>query len=347
MSEGVKETRFAVIGCGAVSRVHIEQIKKIPGARLIAVSDIAEAVAKRVGEAEDVPWYTDFRDILMRDDVDVVNIVTPSGTHSDIITLAAQAGKHVLVEKPIDITVERAERAIRACRVANVKLGVVSQHRFDDATMIVKRNLASGVLGEPFLVQASVDWYRAQSYYDRAPGAGTWAMDGGGVLMIQALHTIDVVQHLLGPIKSVFAKTSTATHDGIEVEDTAVATLTFVNGSVGALSATTSAYPGLSTRIDIFGRLGTAIIENDTLTHLFVVNDADRVGMNGGHVENTADKEIGNKEPGIAHRRQIRDMMAAIYEDRDPLVSGEESLNVVKVILAMYQSARTNLPVNL
>lgn len=338
------EVGFAVIGCGAVSRVHIEQIHRIDGARLVAVSDLVEQTARRVGESAGVDWYTDFNRLLNRDDIDAVTIATPSGTHADIIVAAARAGKHVLVEKPIDISIESAQRAIEACRKAGVKLGVVSQHRFDDATMEVKRRVQSGELGNMFLVHAAVNWYRPQAYYDRSEGAGTWAMDGGGVLMIQALHTMDVLQHLMGPVATVFAQTLTAAHQRIEVEDVAVATLVFENGAIGTLCATTGAYPGMSTRIEVFGRSGTAVIEDDQLMHLYVQTPSKPTGAIYGTVPNLA-QGVRHGESGIAHRRQIEDLISAIREDREPAVNGEESLQVVQLILGMYESAKTGLAV--
>lgn len=331
---------FGVIGCGAVSRVHIQQIQEIEDARLVAVSDMSEEAAKRVGESAGVPWYTDYKSLLERKDIDVVTIATPSGTHADMIVAAAEAGKHVLVEKPIDISLEKAERAIATCRFASVKLGVVSQHRFDKSTIEVKRCLQSGELGNIFLVQAAVNWYRSQDYYDRSIGAGTWEMDGGGVLMIQALHTIDIVQHLLGPVAAVNAKTLTATHQRIEVEDTAVATFTFKSGAIGTLSATTGAFPGLSTRIELFGSLGTAIIENDDLTGLFIQTPSLNIGTNSKTVPNQAQRTVHHNTTQ-AHRLQIEDMIQAIRDDREPMVNGEESLSVLRLILAMYQSAKS------
>ncbi|MFD1674038.1 Gfo/Idh/MocA family protein [Alicyclobacillus fodiniaquatilis] len=340
-----KEFRFALFGCGGISRVHREQIAKIDGARLVAVADISEANASAVAAKADVDWYTDYQAMLARDDIDIVNIVTPSATHADAIVAAARAGKHVIVEKPVDIAIDKAEFAIAACRKAGVKLAVVSQHRFDDSTIRVKREIDSGKFGKLFLGQAAVNWYRAQSYYDRAPWSGTWAMDGGGVLMIQALHTIDVLQYLMGPVKSVFAHTLTATHDRIEVEDVAVAAVTFANGAIGTISGTTSAYPGLSTRLELFGELGTAVIEDDKLKQLYFRDANEAGGMFGGVAANwAADAEV---EPGQAHRRQFEDMLDAIREDREPLLNGEESLQVLKLILAMYKSAQTGEPVDL
>ncbi|GMA62011.1 Gfo/Idh/MocA family oxidoreductase [Alicyclobacillus fastidiosus] len=341
-----KPYHFAVIGCGGISRVHIEQISQIPHAKLVAVSDIIETNARAVGDRVGVDWYTDYHELLKRSDIDIVNIVTPSGTHAEIVVDAARAGKHIIVEKPIDTTVEKAEWAISECRKAGVKLSVVSQHRFDDSTMRVKNEMMTGKFGKLVLAQASVHWYRSQAYFERSPGSGTWAMDGGGVLMIQALHTLDVLQHLVGPISTVYSHVNTATHPGIEVEDVAATTVTFDNGAVGTISATTSAYPRNSTRLEIFGELGSAVVENDHLTHLYFRTPDEPGQMFGGDALNWADG-LKHNEKQVAHRRQFEDMIEAVHHNREPLVNGEESMKVLRLILAMYESARTNTPISL
>ncbi|MCL6633592.1 MAG: Gfo/Idh/MocA family oxidoreductase [Alicyclobacillus herbarius] len=331
--------RFGLIGCGGISRIHSRELLNLDEAELVAVADKSPASAQQLGESLNVDWYSDHRDLLARDDIDVVNILTPSGTHAELVELAARHGKHVIVEKPLDVHLAPAERAIAACRGAGVKLAVISQHRFDQSTMRVKEDMATGKLGAPVLAQATVHWFRGQSYYTRSPGAGTWAMDGGGVLMIQALHTIDIMQYIMGPVESVMGHTGTFTHDGIEVEDTAVAILTFKNGALGTISATTSAYPGLDTRLEVIGEQGSAVIQNHILTRLYYREPGATEGMFGSPADNQAPEWTENE--GNAHRRQFLDMINAIREDREPLVNGEESLHVLKVILAIYESART------
>ncbi len=337
---------FAVIGCGEVSQLHREQIRQLADARLVAVSDISAEKAKAVGKREQVDWYADYHEMVQRDDIDVVNILTPSATHADAMVAAARAGKHVIVEKPIDVTVTRAEQAIAACREAGVKLCVISQHRFDRSTMRVKQEVDRGHFGQLFLAQASVHWFRGPSYFDTVPGRGTWAMDGGGVLMIQALHTIDIMQDLLGPVESVFARTAIATHPHIEVEDVAVATLAFESGALGTITATTGAFPGLSTRLEIFGEDGSAMIEDDRLRKLYLRPHRDPGEMFGASADNVAPDEDA-VDFGNAHRRQLADMLDAIRHDREPKVNGEESLKVLKLILALYESAQTGKSVTL
>lgn len=346
--------KFGLIGCGGISRIHQEQIRSIDDAKLVAVSDVSERNAKTLGEKIGVPWYTDYHEMLKRDDIDIVSIVTPSGTHGDIVIAAAQAGKHVIVEKPLDITMEKAQAAVAACRTEGVKLAVISQHRFDGSTQRVKQEISTGKFGKMVLGQAAVNWYRPQAYYDRAGWCGTWAMDGGGVLMIQALHTIDVLQYLMGPVESVYAHTATATHERIEVEDVAVATVKFKSGALGTITGTTCAYPGLSARVEIFGSLGTAVIDSDELTHLYFRDPKEEGPMFGGTATNWAHEDVCEGSPngskpasGASHRLQFIDMMEAIRENREPCVNGEEALIPLEIILAIYESARTGQPVTL
>lgn len=346
-----REYGFALIGCGGISKTHIQEIRNLAHGRLVAVSDISEYTARTVGEAEGVAWYTNVQSLLERDDVDIVNIVTPSGTHADLITAAANQGKHIVVEKPLDIALDKAENAVARCREVGVKLAVISQHRFDEATQCVKDAIVTGQFGRLFHGIVTVHWYRAQSYYTRSPSAGTLAMDGGGVFMIQAYHMIDVLQDLMGTVKRVYASAKLATHMGIEVDDSAVATWEFANGAIATISATTSAYPGLQTRLEVFGETGTAVIEGDRLTHFYLKNQAESEQMFGGDVPNMAETL---QEPdslalqrGYAHRKQFEDLLSAIEDDRDPIVSGKDGLQTLRLILAMYESANLARPVDI
>ena len=348
---------FGMIGCGVISKAHISQILQIENARLVAVADEVSHKAEELGKEYEVDWYSDYRELLSRDDIDIVNIVTPSGMHADITIEAARAGKHVLVEKPMDVTLEKAQAMIQACKEANVKLSIISQHRFDPSTVRVYKDIQEGKLGDMILGQASVNWYRTQQYYDSGEWRGTWALDGGGALMNQSIHTIDLLQYLMGPVESVFAHTATLAHERIEVEDVAVATVTFKNGGLGTIVGTTSAYPGLSARLEVFGKKGTAVIDSDVLTHYYLQTDEQQGGLyRVDNVENLAVTSSSNGQTGSAnpsdisvngHRSQIIDMIQAIEENREPMVNGEEGLKPLEIILAIYQSARTGQPVTL
>lgn len=344
--------RFALIGCGVISTRHAEEIQAIEGAELVAVADVDANKAKALSARFGTDWYVDYKEMLKRDDVDVVNILTPSAMHAEMTMDAAREGKHVIVEKPMDIHLDKAKAMVKSCRDAGVKLSIISQHLFDRSTIRVKEEIEQGSLGNMVLGQATIHWYRSQEYYDSGDWRGTWALDGGGVLMNQGIHTIDILQHLMGPVESVHAHTATLAHERIEVEDVAVATLNFQNGALGTIVGTTSAYPGFSARLELFGTNGSAIIDNDILTHLYIREEGEQGAMYGrGPAENLADtykaseSAGGASDPsaisGLSHRIQILDMIRAIREDREPFINGEAGLKPLEIVLAIYESART------
>lgn len=341
---------FGLIGCGGISTTHIRVLRSLDNVHLVAVSDVSEQAAKAKGEQEDVPWYVDYRELLERDDIDAVNVVTPSGTHSDIIQAAARAGKHVIVEKPIDISFSKAVAAVTACHETGVKLCVVSQHRFDNASRVVRDAILSKRFGNVFQANATVNWYRAQAYYERSLGAGTLAMDGGGVFMIQAYHMIDLLLYLMGPVRNVYSRTQIATHQNVEVEDSAVAVLEFANGALGTVSGTTGAFPGFATKVETFGSTGSAVIENDELTHFYTKDSADIERMFGVSAQNRA-KQIRESFTETAYpyafRLQFENFIWAIDQNREPLVNGDEALQTLRLILSMYESAHTGSPVTI
>ena len=203
-----REFRFAIAGTGLVSKIHYEQISTIGGARVTAVFSRKEEKAREFAEQIGADWYTDYNEMLQREDIDIVNIVTPSGMHADMTIAAAKAGKHVIVEKPMDISLKKALQMIQVCREHRVKLSVISQHRFDPSALKVKSDLESGRFGKMVLGQCAVNWYRPQSYFDESPWRGTWGLNGGGVLINQAIHTIDLFQHFMGEVESVYAHTA-------------------------------------------------------------------------------------------------------------------------------------------
>lgn len=347
-----KEFGFAIVGTGLISMTHYEQISAIKGAKVVAVYSRKEDKAKSLAEKAGADWYTDYHEMLKRKDIDIVSIITPSGTHANMAIKAARAGKHVIVEKPMDITIEKAQQMIDVCREHNVKLSVISQHRFDSSTVKIKADIDSGQFGKMVLGQAAVNWYRPQSYYDSSKWRGTWEMNGGGVLINQAIHTIDLFQHFMGDVESVYAHTAILAHERIEVEDVAVATVKFKNGSLGTIVGTTAAYPGLSSRLEIIGIKGTAVIENDELTKYYLQTGKDEaVNLAEMDEHGTAELDHASVDPsaldGTSHRLQFIDMMKAIQEDREPHVNGEEGIKPLKIILAIYQSSRTGMPVQI
>ncbi|MCC2686245.1 MAG: oxidoreductase [Paenibacillaceae bacterium] len=350
-----RKIRFGLIGCGVNgTKQHSRLLADMPDAELVAVCDNVESKAKKLGELRGVPYYTDHRELLKRDDIDVVTISLPSGLHAEYAIACAEAGKHAIVEKPMDITLEKADRLISTFRKAGLKLTVISQHRFDPATVQVKKDIAAGKFGRLILGTAAINWYRSQAYYDSGDWRGTWAFDGGGALMNQSIHTIDLLQYFFGKVDSIYAHCVTMGHQ-IEVEDAAVATVRFESGAIGTIVGTTCAYPGVGSRLEIFGEKGTAIIERGGLAFSAFreEGETDEQTKQKTYRRSAAnyDEDGGASQPDAiemsAHRLQIEDMIAAIREDRDPLVTGEEGRLPLEIILAIYCSAKTGQPVKL
>jgi UDP-N-acetyl-2-amino-2-deoxyglucuronate dehydrogenase len=355
--------RFALIGCGVIGPTHAEAINSLPDAELVAVADIVPARAQKLADKYGVKAYTNTQEMLARERLDVVNICVPSGLHGEIACQAMRAGKHVIIEKPMEIRLETIDEMLRVQREANVKLAVISQHRFDPASMHVHQLLEEQAFGRLVLGNTLVPWWRSQAYYDSGAWRGTWALDGGGVLMNQAIHSIDLLQWLMGPVKSIYAYTDTLVHS-METEDVAVAVLRFANGALGTIAATTGAYPGVSTRIEIFGDKGSAIIEDDRLTYLHLArDDQEEIGAYGTTGKNVGARPSGEDEAPPAdtqanetestaqnpsalsfrsHALQIADMIRAIREDGTPLVDGYAARRSVEIILGIYESARTH-----
>lgn len=341
----MKPLNFAIIGCGVIATTHARSIDELPDARLVAVCDILPERAQALAEKYPADVYQDYREVLEREDVDVVAVLTPSGLHADIGIDAARAGKHVLVEKPMDISLEKADALIEACRQAGVKLGCISQHRFDPAIMALKQAVEEQKLGQLNFGASHTKWYRSQAYYDSGTWRGTWALDGGGALINQSIHYVDMLQYIMGPVEELHAYCATRAHERIEVEDVAVASLKFRSGAVGLLEGSTLAYPGFCARLDVYGSLGSVIIENEQVIAWKLISgepcpvEPHPVGFIGG----TSSHDIWHH----AHKRQIADMVAAIQEDREPLVNGEEGRKPLEIVLAVYESARTGRPVRL
>ena len=353
--------RFGIVGCGGVGPTHAGALMRIEDATIAAVADLipqrANDLAAKVCAAK---IYRSDEELAADPDIDVVCLATPSGDHAAHAIRAMQAGKHVVVEKPMEISLAACDEMIRVQRETGRKLTVISQHRFDPATIMVKNAIDSGSLGRIILADASVKWWRKQEYYDVANWRGTWAGDGGGALMNQGVHTVDILQYLTGGVESVFAHTLTAAHD-IETEDVAVMALKFSCGAVGTLTAATAAFPGLPARIDIYGTQGSAIIEGDRLKQMTFKDGrtitgeeaaADALSVACGGTASVKDEAarraaFGDKKPGWgdAHRAQILDLIKAIRENSEPLMNGPAARKPVAIVLAAYASARTQRPV--
>ncbi len=340
--------RFAIIGCGVIGPTHAEAIAVQLDAQLVAVADLLLERAEKLAVRYTVAAYGDPAEMLARKRPDVVCVCTPSGMHGQHACLAMRAGAHVIVEKPIEITLPAIDEMLRVQEETGVKLAVISQHRFDPASQRVQALAQEGAFGRLVLGSVQVPWYRTQEYYDSGAWRGTWALDGGGVLMNQAIHSIDLLQWLMGPVRSIHAYTDTLAHR-METEDVAVAVLRFANGALGTIAATTGAYPGVTTRIELFGDRGSAIIADDRLEYLRLARDDDQpVGPYGVGAEQRTTESAGGAGvqqaalgSSTTHALQIADMIRAIREHGTPLLDGKGGRHAVEIILGIYESART------
>ena len=334
--------RIGIIGYGVIGSIHAKCISQIENARLVAVCNRSKDRLERAAADHGVDLYSDYEEMLRRDDIDLIDICTPSGLHGDHGIAAAEAEKHVLVEKPIDIRLDKIDKLIRMCKERRIKLGGIFQHRFDPAKLALKRALEEGKFGKLVLGSIHVKWYRDQSYYDKDSWRGTWELDGG-CLMNQTIHYVDLLQWMMGPVESVYGNIGTLTHK-MEAEDVGTAVLRFRNGALGVIEGSTSVYPGLPERIEIHGERGTVEVEGSRIT---VWNFKDWEEMES----NTKEMRTGATEAGDigieSHRLQIEDMIKAIQADRDPAITGEEARKAVEIVLSIYESARRGEAVKL
>lgn len=334
--------RIGIIGYGVIGSIHAKCISQIENARLVAVCNRSKEKLERAAADHGVDVYSDYEEMLRRDDIDLIDVCTPSGAHCDHGIAAAEAGKHVLVEKPIDITLDKIDKLIRVCKERGIKLGGIFQHRFDPAKLALKRALEEGKFGKLVLGSIHVKWYRDQSYYDNDSWKGTCELDGG-CLMNQTIHYVDLLQWMIGPIETAYGNMATLTHK-METEDVGTAVLRFRNGALGVIEGSTSIYPGLPERIEIHGERGTVVVEGSRIK-AWNFKDCEERECDISEVRTGAAKasDIGIE----AHRLQIEDMIKAIQEDRDPTITGEEARKAVEIVLTIYESARRGEAVKL
>ena len=350
---------FAIVGCGAIAPTHAKAIAALPGdARLTHCCDENATLAGEFAAKYNLKTAT-FEELLRAPSIDVISFCTPSGLHASLGVRALEAGKHVVIEKPMEVTTAACDTLLAAQRSSGGKLAIISQHRFDPSSQLVRATLDRGELGKLVLAEARIPWFRTQDYYDSGAWRGTWAFDGGGCLMNQGIHTVDLLLWLAGPVKTVYAQMRTAAHERIEVEDVVSATLTFANGAIGTLMATTSAYPGFPAYLGIHGTQGSAVIEGDELQLLAIKGRETVYGKTanahalqvatGGTRSATAHASAIPEAPvapgtwawGDAHRAQFADFIRAVRTNGTPLVDGIAGRAAVQLINAVYESARS------
>jgi UDP-N-acetyl-2-amino-2-deoxyglucuronate dehydrogenase len=329
---------LGILGGGGISDTHARAASAIPGVRVVAVHGDNREKARRLAAAHDAPDFPTLAAFLAHRPMDVVAIGSPSALHAEQTIACARAGLHVLVEKPMAVTTEDAARAVFACEEAGVRLGVFFQDRLQPDLARLKAFLDASGLGRILLATGHVKWYRPPEYYSTSRWRGTWALDGGGAVMNQGIHTLDLMLHLLGDVSVVSARAGALRHE-IEVEDTAVATLEFRSGALGTFEATTAAYPGYKRRLEISGERGTIVVEHDRVVAAdlapgalpFAASPAAAAG------ESASSHLVSDATP---HRRIIEDFLQALLAGKRPICDGREGQRSVALVRALYDSAR-------
>jgi predicted dehydrogenase len=336
---------IGIVGCGNISDTHAEAIKETTNGRLVAAHSRTESTLVTFCNRHDIVAFTSYEAFLENPDLDIVVICTPTGTHLDYGLSAAEAGKHVIVEKPVEITVERGYSLVQACKKNNVKLAVIYQNRFIDDVVRMKKSVERKDIGDIVMASASVKWFRDQAYYRDSSWRGTFKLDGGGVVINQSIHTIDLLQWMVGKVDSIYAFKGRYTHEDMEAEDNAVACLRFKNGVIGMFEASTSIVPAQKRKIEVNGSQGTAYLEGDTFYK--------QSGDNNEADKNKSTKDAVGADSPLAgmtaqnHQKQYEQILDAFQNNTEPVVSGEESLQSLAVVEGLYQSADRKEPVQI
>jgi UDP-N-acetyl-2-amino-2-deoxyglucuronate dehydrogenase len=343
---------FGIIGCGVIAPIHAEAIASVEDAQLIAVADVVETNACKLAEPYGAQIYSDYHEMLARDDIQAISLCVPSGLRAEIGEACAAAGKHILSEKPLEVTTERIDRLIHATENAGVLLGCIFQTRFAAGPQHVHRACEQGRFGKLVMGDAYIKWYRSQEYYDSGAWRGTRKLDGGGVLMNQGVHQIDLLLWFMGPVKRVTARTALVDHVNLEVEDLACALLEFENGAMGVVEGTTATWPGRPARVEVLGSDGSAVIEDGKLKVWDFRDERpeDRAIQEMMQQESGLGSGAGDPIRGLqagGHSLQVADFVMAIKENRQPGVAGREGRRAVELIEAIYESATTGQPVEL
>ncbi|MHC1760710.1 MAG: Gfo/Idh/MocA family protein [Negativicutes bacterium] len=337
----MKNLGIAIIGSGMVAQVHAAALREIEivGVRGIWGRNLSTAndLATKYG----MTFYPTFESVLADPGIEAVIICLPPGYHAEFGVKAAAAGKHLLVEKPIETNLDKATQLIRAYRNKGLTLSVVFQNRFAPAAQKVKAALDAGLLGRLIQGDAYIKWYRSAEYYKSNAWRGTTAIEGGGALINQAIHTIDLLQWFMGPLKSIFGRVQTAVH-AIETEDTGLAVLEWQNGALGVIEGSTALWPGVKEKIEIHGEKGFIALEGGNITAWKVqgceeMDYVEPVKISYGQTNSPAISHVN-------HKAQLIDFISAIGENRDPQVTGEEGAKALAIVLAIYESSRRNQP---
>jgi predicted dehydrogenase len=337
--------RFAIVGAGVIGNLHANLLDDLDGSSAAVVVDVEADRARTLADRHGTDATDRLDEALGRSDVDAVSVCVPSGLHADIAVAALDAGKHVIVEKPLDVDLAACDRVLAAERRSGLVVTTISQRRFQPAFAFLHEQVASGRLGQVTTGSAESPFWRAQSYYDSGGWRGTWRLDGGGALMNQGVHSVDLLLWLVGEPVEVVARAATLAHERVEVEDTLSATVTFASGALGTVTATTAGYPGRTVRIAVAGTDGSAAVADERLEY---VHTRDREPA-GGDTGPDNQLDLLGSEPGGAppmvdpmaiHSAQYADFIDAVNDGRPPAVTTADGRRAVALVTSIYESAR-------
>ena len=356
----MQKIKTAIIGCGKVSDLHAAALKRTPEAQFVAVYSRNPEKARQYGEKYGVRGFCDIREMIAAAGVEAVIVCTPHPAHRDAAVMAAEAGAHVLVEKPLASTLQDCDEMLAAAKKAKVKIGVVCQRRFYSPVQRMRRAIEQGKIGKPALGTVLMLGWRDQKYYESDPWRGHWRAEGGGVLVNQAPHQLDLLQWFMGPIDELFGVWSNINHPYIEVDDSAVAVIRFRSGALGNIVVSNSQKPGLYGKVHVHGQNGASVGVQTDGGAMFIagmssiqeppVNDLWTVPGEEPMLAQwkQEDSDLFNGlENSMVHyfQLQISDFLRAITENREPLVTGEDGRKTVEIFTAIYRSQQTHLPV--
>ena len=343
MADSSRAFRIALVGCGRISKNHIDAIERVDGLELVAACDVSEDRARALAEPRGIPWYTSYEKMLAEVPAEIVTIATPSGYHPAQGVLAAKAGRHVVTEKPMAISLRGADDLVQACDAAGVHLFVVKQNRLNAPVQMLKRAVDRGRFGRLYLANCTVRWTRPQEYYEQAPWRGTWEFDGGA-FMNQASHYVDLIQWIVGPVENVMAKTATLGRK-IETEDTGVAILRFRSGALGVIEVTMLTYPqNMEGSLTVLGEKGTAKIGGTA------VNKVEHWAFADSDPDDELIHSLDTNPPnvyGFGHEGYYRNVLAVLRGEAKPDTDGRAGRKSLELILGIYESAKTGRDVPL
>ncbi|MBE9509441.1 MAG: Gfo/Idh/MocA family oxidoreductase [Bacteroidetes bacterium] len=338
-----EQFRFGIIGSGVISEYHAQAIKAQPNGKIVAISDIVRESADKFATKYNCEVIDDWQKMITRDDIDAVCVCTPTGLHAQQSIAAAKAGKHILVEKTMAIKLKDATEMIHVARDNGVKLGVIYQKRTEEAPNIIKTAIKEGVFGKLIFGDASIKYWRNQAYYDSAEWRGTWVHEGGGSSITQGSHGIDLLLYMMGDVEKIYAKIDTVAHINIEVEDIAIAILTYKNGAYGRLQTASATNPGQGNVFDINGTLGTVVLVEDKITSWAVSDSKETLAketITGIKGKASTAASSATEFPIEGHIIQVKNLISAVRTGEELICSGEEGRRSLQLIAALYESAR-------